>query len=140
MKRSLVWLALLTACSESTDPASDVRMSLLVEPAQVSLADTVRITVIASNPTDRTIDLLPSQCGHSLAPAVTDPAGGTHQLWGGPSICPIFDDNVLAPNETDSVTWRWKAGPQTGAYVVRGGIARGTALVNPTPPFTLTVN
>ena len=140
MKRFVVSLALLGACSGSTDPASDLQVRLTVEPASASLGDTVRLTVIAFNPTERTIEILPGQCGHSLVALVTEPTGVPHPLWGGPSRCPIFDDNVLSAGETDSVVWRWKAGPVLGTYSIRGGIARGTALVNPTTPSLLEVH
>ena len=140
MKRSLVSLSLLCACSAPTDPALYVRMSLSVQPGSVALGDTVLFTVVAQNPTNRTIELLSRQCGHSLVPLVTEPTGHEQPLWGGPSICPIFDDNVLSPGETDSVITRWKAGPVVGQYSVRGGIARGTELVNQTPPVVLEVH
>jgi hypothetical protein len=139
MNRSLVSLLLLAACSSWTAPADELRLSLTVDRQAVSLGDTVTFTVFAFNPTDRTIDLAPRGCGHSLVALVTEPTGRYQRLWDGSWICILFDDNMLAPGETDSVVWKWVARPVPGAYSVRGGVARGAELANPTPPLTVQV-
>lgn len=140
MNRSLVGLLfLLAACSSPTDPAHDVHITLSADRQAASLGDTVRFTVIGFNPTNRTIDLAPRGCGHSLVALVTEPAGRVQRLWDGVWICILFDDNVLMPSETDTVVWTWVAVPVPGAYSVRGGVARGLDIINPTRPVTVQV-
>ena len=38
------------------------------------------------------------------------------------SICPIFDSNILEPEESDSVSFRWRVPAVSGTYILRGGV------------------
>jgi hypothetical protein len=97
----------------------DVRTVVHVRPQQAAPGEPVTLLAIATN-VGR--DTALQGCGQGLGFQVTAPDGRRHDPSAGPSICPLFDSNVLTPGETDTVTFRWSAPAVRGAYRVRAGV------------------
>jgi hypothetical protein len=131
---------LLVACSPLSSPDATLDVRLEANRQQLAPSDTVALRVIAHNPSSTAVELFSSGCGHSLAAEVADHSGQVvAQSWGLPSICPVFDDNVLAAGETDTVVWRWALPSTPGTYTAFGGISRGTSLDRRGRPVVLRV-
>lgn len=132
--------AVLGSCRSAAAPdaAPGVLTAVRVLPGSAPPGAAVTLVAIATNAWRDTV-FASQGCGHGLGFEVTAPDGGAADPSAGPSICPLFDSNVLAPGETDSVRFRWTAPATAGVYRVRAGVRGRSGLRWLSAPATLTV-
>ena len=124
LERSLLVATILGTinCRSGTDPYGALEMQVEVDPqATTVVGEVLTLRAIATNHGDRSVEL-GYGCGAGLDFEVEAPTGERRFLLRGlPSLCPLYDSNVLEPAETDTVEYRWTVpGPQ-GTYRVRAG-------------------
>ena len=108
-------------CYESTAPYGDVETRLEVDRAQAAVGEILGLRAIATNHGDNTIEFF-AGCGAGLDFEVQGPTGERQFLMRElPSICPIFDSNILEPGETDTVSFAWTVPLPTGTYRIWAG-------------------
>jgi hypothetical protein len=108
-------------CQRSTAPYGDVETRLEVDRVQANVGEVVGLRAIATNHGADTVQFI-AGCGQGLDFEVQRPSGERHFLLRGqPSICPIFDSNILEPGETDTVSYAWTVPEQTGTYRLWAG-------------------
>ena len=117
---ALALLGVQAACSAFEPEGDEIEMTISATPSSSTLGDTVLIRVVGHNRSSHTVELLGNGCGNSLVARVTEPNGRVVRFWGGPAICPVFDDNILEAGETDTVSYRWVS-RGAGNYLVQGG-------------------
>lgn len=108
-------------CRASTAPYRDVETRLEVDQARVGVGEVLELRAIATNHGDRTLEFI-AGCGAGLDFEVQLPSGERRFLLRGlPSICPIFDSNILEPGETDTVAYAWTVPGPPGTYRLWAG-------------------
>lgn len=109
------------SCQRSTAPYRDVETRLEVDRVRANVGEVVGLRAIATNYGNDTIQFI-AGCGAGLDFEVQRPSGDRYFLLRGlPSICPIFDSNILEPGETDTVSYAWTAPDLTGTYRLWAG-------------------
>ncbi len=130
----------LLACGSLLEPEDWIRMTIEASPTEIAIGDTVELVAIAFNPTAEPVWATPGGCGQGLGVLAEEPGTGVIlPLWGGPSLCPIFDSNVLEPGETDSVTISWWGMGVRGDWRVRAVVLIDGRPHSPSGPLTVTV-
>jgi len=118
---ALVSLVVGAGCRESTAPYGDVETRVEVDRARAAVGEVIGLRAIATNDGDETVEFF-AGCGAGLDFEVQGPNGERRFLLRElPSICPIFDSNILEPGETDTVSYAWTVPLPTGTYRLWAG-------------------
>lgn len=105
----------------STAPYGDIDTRLEVDRTQAAVGEVVGLRAIATNHGADTVTLM-AGCGAGLDFEIQRPNGERYFLLRDrPSICPIFDSNILEPGETDTVSYAWTVPAPTGTYRLWAG-------------------
>ena len=111
----------IQASCDLLSPSQQVSSEVFVEPSSILLGASLRLMVVTRNGGADEIRA-GYECGSGLGFEVTLPDGTSrYPLHDVPSICPMFDSNLLEPGERDTVAISWVP-PARGRYGVRGGI------------------
>ena len=138
LKRFLMVVTLLGTinCRSGTDPYGTLEIQVEVDPdAAAAVGEVLTLRAIATNQGARSVEFVYG-CGFGLDFEVEAPTGERRfPLRELPSLCPLYDSNVLEPAETDTVEYRWTVPAPQGTYRVwaggrvRSGLAaRSTAI------------
>src|SRR5688572_14444441 len=110
MRRTSSLLALIVlGCSSLTGPEGDVTTQVSLTPRVGTRGESVTVQMVGHNSGPDSI-LARGGCAPGLGFEVTMPDGQRRDPMGEvPWICPLFDSQILAPSETDTVTHVWTA-------------------------------
>jgi hypothetical protein len=136
----LTSLTATAGCYRGTTPHGDVETRVEVDRTHVTVGEALGLRAIATNHGDEAVEFI-AGCGAGLDFEVQRPDGDRQFLMRGlPSICPIFDSNILEPGETDTVSYVWTVPQQTGTYRVWAGGRVREGLAARSAPVELRVN
>ena len=117
----VVSLVAVAGCRETTAPYGDVKTRREVDRARAAVGEVLGLRAIATNYGDKAVEFF-AGCGAGLDFEVQRPDGERQFLLRElPSICPIFDSNILEPGETDTVSHAWTVPLPTGTYRLWAG-------------------
>jgi hypothetical protein len=127
-------------CRGSTAPYRDVETRLEVDRARIGVGEVLALRAIATNRGDRRFEFM-AGCGEGLDFEVQLPSGERRFILRGlPSICPIFDSNILEPGETDTVAYAWTVPGPPGTYRLWAGGRVPEGLAARSPPVEVVVD
>ena len=127
-------------CYRGAAPDGGVATRVEVERTHVTAGEGLGLRAIATNYGENAVEFI-AGCGAGLDFEVQRPDGERQFLMRGlPSICPIFDSNILEPGETDTVSYVWTVPQQTGIYRVWAGGRVREGLAARSVPVELFVN
>jgi hypothetical protein len=128
-----------SACRLVTAPPLPVDTTIEISRSATAPADTLTLTAIATNHGGDRLEI-GHGCGAGLDFEVTTPSGGrAYVLRDLPSICPVFDSNVLEAGETDTVRVKWTAPGTLGTYRIRAGVRTAAGIGAPSAAVSLDV-
>ena len=138
LRIALVTLS-IAACDRATSSREDVVTRLEVPATTFAAGDAVPLRVIVTNRGRESVQAGVA-CGPGFDVEVRAPDGSrSFILRGTPSVCPIFDSNIIEPEETDSIVVPWRVPGAAGYYSLTGGVQVRAGLRARSVPHTVTV-
>jgi hypothetical protein len=129
---------ILGGCADTITPLDSLRSHLVVSTTAALTGDILVLEASATNMGRAVFHT--SGCGQGLDVRVLEPSGAMRLILSGlPSICPVFDSNVLEPRETDTVRINWTVPPQPGTYSLRAGVRTEAGLAALSAPVSVVV-
>ncbi len=135
---ALVATLALASCDRTIlGPEHRLQVMVVANPEWASVGEVVELIGIAYNPTSEVIEA-GRGCSPGIGFFVTDEGGVTTDLYEGPWLCPLRDNNRLEPGETDLALFEWTPG-DAGVFEIRSAVLTDAGPRSPSPPVRVIV-